>query len=652
MGTPAIAPIVEEAGGKALTEWVKGWFTHSGEAQLRSLGKHGEFTADLLKKYEQYRDSNKSYIRNQVDQVFKSVPEQHHQDLENAILQKPHALPQQYLPQAQKLDQLKNTIETKSRQTGTTVLIRGKRVPFMLHPEGPYVHHPDILKPNSVIRKQATQEVSLKLGVKPNEATKIIDNTVRIQNGRNGVSHISFPSIRIESGRLPVAQRWSEWSSKAAERVSQNVFFGAHDQQLQGIIEAVRQSEGTVSANTLADFFDVYMKETNVGAWRRDTGVPQRSAYTPTQQAERVLHKVTGYVMTSRIALPHSTQLINTILNEGLRNTLAGIGERLTNWSSVRDLVVNSGAMEEELSRVQRQVIQGKPGWFEKFFHQPGFNWIRARQVEISALAGKHEAIEASQRFLQGDKGAELTLKRLGIDTQELSRTKVLSETMKQQAAYNAGKQAIFFRTPLNTPFKREAGPLGRMSFTYSHFHFNMFRTIKNSLKNEYTEHGLSGVASWMAKIGILFPIAGELVQLAENGLYRRKELTQTDIHPTDNEYVDQYFNALAHASAFGIIYSINRANKQQMVTNTVVGPVAGTGINVVTDITKAINGSPTSTGGTKHDWRPVERDILRHIPVVGPTLSGTLVPYEDKPVSVPHRSTRHKKAVEEGNIF
>lgn len=659
MGGAVVSHIVEQGAKESLEQWVKGWFTHSGEAQLKSLGEKGIYTADLLKRFEQFQKSNMSYTRNEFEKVFKSVPQQHHQDLENAVLGKPHNLPGTFAPQAQRLTQLKDVIERKAQQSGQAVVIRGRRVPLVMHPEGPYVHHPDVLKPNTLVRKAALQEVMAKHGVSQNEAAKVVEATVRPQNGRNAVSHVSWPQNRIEAGRLPVDQRWQQWGTKAADKISQNVFFGAHDQNLQAIVEAVRHSEGSVSANTLVDFLDVFFKEANYGGWRKtlvqtSTGLRSvpfgKSAYTPTQEAERVLHKITGYLMTSRIALPHSTQLINGVLNEGLRNTLAGVWERVTDWPSVRDFVINSGALEEELDRTARQAISGKPSLFEKMFHQPGFHWIRARQVEVMALTGKHEAIEASGRFLSGDTRAELTLKRLGIGTTELKRTGVLDDTMKQQAAYNAAKQSIFFRTPLNTPFRRESGPLGRMAFTYSHYHFNMFRIIKNSLKNSYLEQGIPGVLKWTAKIGIMFPIAGELIQVVENGLYRR-DLTKQDMQATGVEPVDAYLNATAHASAFGMIYSINRANKQSMITNTVVGPVAGTGINVATDVTKAIIGQETKFGA-KHDWRPVERDVLRHVPVIGPTLSGTLVPYEDKPVAVPRRPSVGRKFVKTGDIF
>lgn len=650
MATPVLN-IVEQGFKDKVSEWLSNWFTKSGEKYLRSVGQ--DYTADYLKKFEQFNAGNKSFIRESISKSFKSVPEQHHEELEKAILGYPNTLPQQYMPQAQGILHLKNVVESKAQQAGIKIVANGKRVPLMMHPDGPYAHNPAITEANSPIRKAAIQEVATKHNISANEAASYLDSVVRPQYGKNGVSHISWPQDFIEAGRLPVAQRWSKWGEEAASKISHNVFFGAQDQNLRAVVEAVYKTKGQVSADNVADFFDIYFKETNQGAWRKGTGVKAKSAFTETQEAEKLLHKTTGYIMTSRIALPHATQIVNTILNEGLLNTISGIRERITSWPQLRDLVVSSGAMEEELHRVAEQAIRGDKSLFERLFHQPGFNWIRARQVEITALAGRHQAIDAAQHFLQGDIRAANTLKRLGIDTSELQRTQILTSEMEKQAMYNAGNQAIFYRTPLNTPFQREGGPLGRIAFTYSHYHFNMFRTIKNAAINSYKEGGMKGVAAFTAKMGLLFPIAGALIQVAENGLYRRK-LDEQDTQLTGGAVpaLDIYFNALAHASAFGILYSINRANKQQMVTSMLTGPIVSLAINVGTDVTKAILGTSTRSGGTKHDWRPVERDLLNRIPVIGPTLGGTLVPHEEKPITVPRRPSRYKKYEEEGNIF
>lgn len=661
MGGVVVTP-VEQGLKESLVQGVKALETHSGGALLRSLGKWGEELSGLVGKYEQFRDGNKSFSRETVNKLFKEIPEQHHQDVENFVLGKPHTLPPQYHPQAQQLTILKTTIENKAALSGQKVVVNKKRVPFILNSEGPFVHHENLSQPNHPDRGVAIQEVMNYLNKNRVEATKILDAQLGLERGRDAISHMSFPDLRIDTGRLPVAQRWSKWAESAAERISQNVFFGTKDQNLQGIVSGIYETQGHVSANTAADFLDVLLRESNTGAWRRGTGAKIKSAYRPTTQVEQLVRKYSGYLMTSRLVVPHFFQPTNVMLNEGFINTLSSMWERITNYDQWKELLVHSGALEEELHRNNEEVLKGGEGLFHKLFHQPGFHWMRARQIEVAALASQREVEMAVGKVLGaqtsgwdslmtgGREGAENTLKRLGIDPAEVQRVNGLTPEMRKTAMYNSAKNAMFFRTPLNTPPLRDAGPFRRMSFMYSHYHFNMFRILKNGFRDSFKEHGLVGLTSYIAKLGTVLPAAGFLLQTVENGIYR-KNLDNRDISPTGVDPLDMYLNALAHASAFGIIYSISRANKLSLLNNMVLGPVPSVGLNTGQDILKAVTGSPTYTGEKKHDVRPVERDLLKHIPVVGPTVAGTVLPYDEHHVAT-HRPTRHKKPSGAGWIF
>jgi hypothetical protein len=625
-----VVQITEEELGTKISQGFRNMFTTSGDKFLRSLGQHGEFLADHLKSFESFKGRNMSTSRETVNKIFKEVPEQYHAELEKAVLKKPNQLPAQYTAQAQRLDHVQSVITQKAQQAGVTTNIGGNSLPLVMHPDGPFAHHPDILKPGTATRKAAITEVMNMFNTNSKEAAKQLDKIIRPQYGRNGAAHISFPfnNQTIQAGRLPAAQRWGRWAEATADKVSQSVFFGVDDIHLKDIVESIYRTKGAVSSNNVTDFLNLYQHNP---AYERNFGVPKSGL----ESAENLLRKASGYVMTSRIAIPHATQIINIFQNEGVRNTLAGIYDRVTNWKQLETLVMESGALEEELHREFTQHIRGEQSLFEKMFHQPGFSQLRKWQASVAAIAGKHEVESASKEFLAGSKGAEATLKRLGVDTVELQRTGVLSDNMRKDAMYNAAKQTVFFRTPLNTPFKREETAFARTVFMYSHYHFNMLRTIKNSFVNSWQEEGYIGVAKAALKLGTLFPIAGGLVVATENGLYRRK-LDTRDINPTGNAVTDTYLNALAHASAFGIIYSINRASRKNMITGLATGPWISTSINVGTDAADAIlgrkaKGRAGKYGQKTHDFKPIGRDVLRHIPVIGPTLSGTLIPYEEK---------------------
>ncbi len=281
MGGGAVLPIVEEELGTKLSQSFRNTFTTSGEKFLRSLGTHGEFLADHLKGFESFKARNMSTARETILKTFKEVPEQFHQDLENAVLKKPNNLPQQYATHAQKLDRVQGAIVQKAQQAGVTTNIGGNSLPVVLHPDGPFAHHPDILKAGSTIRKQAIQEVYTKLNLNPKDAAKQLDDIIRPQFGRNGASHISFPfnNQTINVGRLPVDQRWGRWAEATADKVSQNVFFGVDDIHLTNIVEGIYRTKGQVSANTVTDFLNVYQHNP---AYERNFGVPKNGLESAT----------------------------------------------------------------------------------------------------------------------------------------------------------------------------------------------------------------------------------------------------------------------------------------------------------------------------------------------------------------------------------
>ena len=640
MASPVVN-LVEQGIGTSFKEGVQNWFTHSGEAYLKSLGKHGEFLAGLLRSHEQFRDSNTSTATDTIKKILSKVPESDHQHVEDLVQGKTFTPNTPEAAQAaQELSKFKSQVINKSQQAGITTQLpsrtgRTVKVPLVMHPDGPLVSHPDLAKPNSKLRQQAINEVLMRTGAAtPHDASVILDNIINGQNGKRAVSNISNPLLQIQTGKLPVQERWQRWAESAAQGISHNVYFGPQDQQLAKVIEHTLKINGKVSANNVADFLDVYFKEaSSTRAYRDIEGIRNRAGYSPTTDAERVVKKLSSYILTSKIAIPHATQLVNTMQNSGIINTLKAVNERLTNWPAIRDFVVHSGAFQEQLAREWREAVQGKPSLFQRMFHQPGFDWIRARQVEVSALAGRFQAKEAAEKLLGGDARAENTLKRLGIDVAKFRQAGGLTPEMESQAAYNAAQQAMFSRSPLNTPFMKEASPFARMINLYSQYHFNMFRMLYQGSQAAYKEGGLAGVTKFLGKLAIIFPIAGEFVTLAENGLYRRN-LDKTDIEPIGVKPIDMYLNALVHASAFGVIYSIGRANSRQLVENYTVGPLFSTLINTMTDGVDALRGK---------DKKPIERDIMKRIPVVGSTVSGTVLPYEDKPKGVGIHTRLHR---------
>jgi len=601
-----IAPAVEEGTGTALKGLVEDWFTTSGRAALKKLGPPGEFLASHLDHYEAYKAGASSRSKQAVEQI--------------------HTDPV-------KLQTFKNGMVLKLQQSGTQVQAS------VAHP---HVYNPEIGKPNSLLRKQAITEIRTNTNMTQAQAEDTVNKLLTDQNTRNAATNMLDPVYALQTGRLPVKEAYQKWGDAVSSRVAQNVFFGPNDRNLAAIVHTVKETKGRVSAGRVADFLDIFLHNTMPAAYRVE-GLKHQPAYKAANEAEKLVNKISSYIFTSRIAIPHATQWVNTILNSGLKASLEGAFSLIKDRKSAVDFVISSGALDEELRREIEINIRGGESVLKKFIHQPGFNFVRRQELIYSAVTGRHEALDAAQEYLRsGSKDSATALSKLGINPNDVRSVGALTPEMERTAAYYAANRDMYFRSPLNTPFKWSGTPASRIRTQYKPFAFNMQRMIVDTLKRDW-ERGATvpakvfNVSKTLAVLGTLFPVAGELISLAENqALGRQDNPTETDTPFTNHwkqqhEFADQYINAIAHVSAFGIAYSMFRASARRMLGNFVLGPTESSVLDFAGDINKAIMGSTNREGVTTHDMRPLARDVVRKIPLAGPALARQFIPSKKK---------------------
>lgn len=600
-----ITPAVEEGAEQVIKQSLENWFTTSGRTAMRKLGPAGEFLADHLDHYEAYKAGSSSRARELVEKI--------------------HTNPQQ-------LRSLQSGLVLKMQQSGS------KLTPSVTEP---HVYHPDLAKPRSTLRNQAIAEI-VAAGRTRSQAIDTVDKLLTDQNTRNAALNMLDPVFPLKTGLLPIKERYQKFGQAASEKVAQNLFFGESDRNLAAIIQTIKETRGRVSATNAADFLDIFLHNTMPAAYRVE-GLKHQPAYKAANLAEKLVNKISSYIFTSRIAIPHATQWVNTILNSGLKNTFTSVFSMIKDRQVAVDFVTSSGALDEELRRELEIGIRGGESLFKKVIHQPGFSWIRKQEIIFSAVTGKHEALDAAQKYLQtGSKDSATVLAKLGINPNDVKLNKGLTPEMERTAAYYAANRDMYFRSPLNTPFRWSGTPAARLRTQYKPFMFNMQRMVKDTLVRDWQRGATPFERVWnvtktLAVIGTLFPVAGELIVLAENQVLGRQDNpleTDTpfsDKWKHDHSFLDQYLNAIAHVSAFGMAYSMFRATKRRMLASFVLGPAESSTIDFAGDIGKALNGTTDREGVTHHDWLPVLRDVTRKIPLVGPGLTRQFIPSKKK---------------------
>lgn len=392
--------------------------------------------------------------------------------------------------------------------------------------------------------------------------------------------------------------------------------FGPKQQLLTAVIKDAYNKGGPILANNVSDGLNIYFHENKgivgyqLAAQKAGVPVSGTSAKTPINQVEAKIRSGFSWLITPRIVIPHMTQPLNFLMFDSVTSVAKGLAEYFTDYKSAKAFVKRSGALADEYKYQLMSQSTGGNTWIARLFHQPGFNFVRRQQIIWSALAGKHSALESAEELLSNpnSKRAITNLKSLGLDPQKIAQKGGLSAEDIELAAYRNAQETMFIRSGLDTPHAWETNMATRLTFMYKHFAYNEGRFLIEAFRKAYAAEGIPGVAKTAAIIATLFPVAGEFVKLTE------QLITGRDDNPKDNFLGNEYTDAIAHASGFGIMYGMVRSAQRSATASYFAGPFFG----LIDDLSQDL---------WRGDLYALGRDTTRRAGVFGPAISNTMFP-------------------------
>jgi hypothetical protein len=431
----------------------------------------------------------------------------------------------------------------------------------------------------------------------------------------------------------------------AAVSNAQATFFGHKNQIPALLIRSARKVSPTYQAN-VADAIGVIVKERAIPIVNKTTGktvgtqVPFRRAaadiganikqtpyYQTPGEKEMFLKNVASWSYTGRIVLPHLTQPLNTVLVDGISASTKAVFSMMKDGvAKSQQRMLASGALADELLHQYRVTASGAKGLFEKFFHQPGFNYVRKMQITHSALAGEYAARDAATDLVSNatDKRAAEWLKQLGIDPQKVLAQRGLIAEDIEKAQFISAQKAMFIRSELDTPYTWQHNVVSRLAFMYKNYPYNEGRLITNSIRDSFRRSPMDGFKT-LAILGTAFPIAGEIIKHVENFVLGSNTDLKDNILPPkvfrdmgfghdESDYMSEYVDAMSHVAGFGVAYSMVRAAQRHNLGGYMMGPIPSTVMDMTQD---ALSGN----------GRKLARSVGYRVPVVGPYVTNKVLP-------------------------
>lgn len=418
-----------------------------------------------------------------------------------------------------------------------------------------------------------------------------------------------------DAARQAVKDAWMDTRKK---------YFGKNDEVITKFIATATRQNGVPYADTAAAILNGYFRD-STAMWRvrgvqfpgqqaktvlTSMGIGRQSSYKYVSENEAKLRSAISRMLTPLIAIPHTAQIANVVLDASIKDTAKAFGEYfaggVTKQKLMRD-VIDSGALFDEIRYEMFDLAKGG-GVVRKLFNHPGFGAVRKFEITIAAATGKHAAISAAIDLMKNpnDKFAMYTLGKYGINPvealKEMRATGQLTDKMLESAMYQGAERTIFFRNALKTPWGWEESFLSRMMAQYKHFMFRQGKFLYENFKNAYEYGGMKEVSKSLAVYATLYPMFGELVHSTENFV-----TTQNPFKRDTHDPVKEYLDAMAHSAGFGVWYGMYQSSMYTGGKGYIEGPAAGIMEDIVLgasrDIVKHHNKQAARKVISKFSW-------------------------------------------------
>jgi hypothetical protein len=461
--------------------------------------------------------------------------------------------------------------------------------------------------------------------------------------------------------------------SEAAQKASDHTF-GSKQVRLQAMLKAVEKDKGKHAAGILSDDLQVMLQQAPLqeggakgqsmfdinmarGGEAAAPNVPP-AKYKPRNAAEKAVSGLRGMLAWKAAPIHATMTALNVASDSGLKN-LAGTLSDI--WGPSREGAIaqlkESNAIAEFTLHELRQHESFQQGIISKyadnsvgeFVHRnmyiPGMDAVRRESILVGAYSGKRMAEEAALRLQHGDeKWALQAFHHLGIDANEVKRDGFkLSQDNVRKAFYHGANNQVFLSPYDATPSFWRQSPLWRSIKAFSGYVTSQNKFERQLIMRQYRNGDFIGIARNVAMKSLAYPLVGATLFEFERLLtgndwddpYKHWE-NRLEYTPAGQVYdtiqgknnanqfmrsVENTLDMVAKLGVFGSTAGYVQAANRQKLQNRFLPPEIGIATQLGED---ALGALPTA----KHpSAKPLGRDILSEIPIIGGPLSHKLLP-------------------------
>ena len=390
-----------------------------------------------------------------------------------------------------------------------------------------------------------------------------------------------------------------DYIDKAARRVTDAQNFGAADEKLYDLAKKA----GFEGGDTLQ--LNSYMDQ-----------ILGKNQDPMAELVSKNLRSVQQFKLNPITSLKNLTQNISTLVRTDPQSVGSAINRIVSDPEKAKSILVRSGEGGIEFDEALKE-ITGSSGKYVK-----GIGMQASEQTNrlIAVNSGYSYAEKLAGQFKKGSESASRELQRLGFSLDEIENG------LRESDFITAGR-----RVSQETQFSTKAGelpfgwktPTGKVLTQFKPFGYKQTGFVFGKLLPRVTQEVAKGnfkpLVSLIVGYGIAAPAAGEIINTVKS-LFTNKERTDT------GSLKDRYISDTLSGFSLGLVDTLPALTGEfgaKGVISSILGPTSST----VLDAGETIANVPAYLGGDEYAGRKASRNVLKQIPVVGNTISNTVVP-------------------------
>jgi hypothetical protein len=349
----------------------------------------------------------------------------------------------------------------------------------------------------------------------------------------------------------------------------------------------------------------------------------------------RTLRALQGFKL-GLSAIPNVAQgALNSLLASDLPSTLAGAKGLLSKEG--RRFAMQSGASLEGVINEMVQYAGGENQALSKFLKGVGFTATEQANRIFAANAGITYARRMLSRLKANPENgrARKVLEELGLDADALLKKGAIEGNDALQAAKKFSDLTQFRADPKDLPLFASSNA-GKVFFQFKQYIYGQTRLLHREVVEEFAAGRFGRGARALVVLGIVFPMAGEVIQDLRSLITGRKRPTKA---------LERYLDDIVVTGALGVLQDMIESGSYGRATETIVGPTMGEiGETINNAVKDAISGKPLSEPRKS----ALLKQAFRRIPLLGPIMVNRIFGSQKKQSAVrePRRTTKSKRRV------